>query len=285
MTGTCPKFFHIDGGNEYWNKSSSLNHTDSFGHDLDIEKLAPNVRMYYIASTDHNTEFDEGPEKPAECVQMTNPLYNGPVFRALSVALDRWVTRGIKPPKSEVPQARKRTLVPPERVRFPAIPVTHYAGWPALEAASYTPETMNRNVLLDFSVVPPAPVPGKEYAVLVPQVDEDGNDIDGIRLPFVQVPLGTHTGWSQLHVGAGFPDSCGQHGTFIPFANTKAERRSAGDPRKSIAERYKDHRHYVKKVAEAAEELVEDGFLLKEDQERIVAQAQAEGVNLWLPAP
>jgi hypothetical protein len=29
----CPKFFNIDGGNEYWNKSSSLNHTDAFGNE------------------------------------------------------------------------------------------------------------------------------------------------------------------------------------------------------------------------------------------------------------
>ena len=283
LTATCPKFFHIDGGNEYWNKSSSLNTTDSFGRDLDIEKLAPNVRMYYISSIDHNTEFDEGPEVVPECVQLTNPLYNGPVFRALLVALDQWVTRGTKPPKSEVPMERKGALVPPERVRFPAIPATNYAGWGPLPAANYTPETMNRNVLLDYSVVPPAPVPGKEYTVLVPQVDEDGNDIDGIRLPFLTVPLATHTGWSQLEVGAGFPDSCGQHGTFLPFANTKAERLAAGDPRKSIAERYKSKDQYVKEVAKAAKKLVKDGFLLEEDEDRINARAEAEGFTLWLP--
>jgi Alpha/beta hydrolase domain len=85
---TCPKFFNIDGGNEYWNKSSSLNHTDAFGNDLNIEKLAPNVRLYSIASIEHNTTFDQRPEFLAECQQMTNPLYNGPIFRALSVALD-----------------------------------------------------------------------------------------------------------------------------------------------------------------------------------------------------
>jgi hypothetical protein len=281
--GTCPKFFNIDGGNEYWNKSSSLNHTDAFGNDLDIEKLAPNVRVYYIASIDHNTEFDEGPEWPPECHQQTNPLYNGPVFRALSVALDRWVTKGIKPPKSLVPKARDGTLVPPEAVNFPAIPATHYAGWPALPAVGYTPETMNRNTVLDFSVVPPEP--GLEYTVLVPQVDEDGNDIAGIRLPYLQVPLGTHTGWSQLLVGAGYPDSCGQHGQFIPFANTKAERRAAGDPRLSTAERYPSHQKYVKAVAQAAKKLVHAGFLLQEDEARIVEAAEEKGVDLWVITP
>ena len=95
----CPKFFNIDGGNEYWNKSSSLNHTDAFGNDLDVESAASNVRLYSIASIEHNTTFDQRPELLNECQQMTNLLYNGPVFRALSVALDRWVTNGIFPPR------------------------------------------------------------------------------------------------------------------------------------------------------------------------------------------
>ena len=82
----CPKFFNIDGGNEYWNKSSSLNHTDAFGVDLDVASVTPNVRLYSIASIEHNTTFDQKPELLNECQQMTNPLYNGPVFRALSVA-------------------------------------------------------------------------------------------------------------------------------------------------------------------------------------------------------
>ena len=67
---------------------------------------------------------------------------------------------------------RNGTLVAPEQVNFPSIPATHYAGWPALPPVQFSPLTMNRNVLLDFSVVPPQPV-GPEYTTLVPQVDED----------------------------------------------------------------------------------------------------------------
>ena len=118
-SNTCPKFFNIDGGNEYWNKSSSLNHTDAFGNDLNIEKLAPNVRLYYIASIEHNTKFNQRPEFVAECQQMTNPLYNGPVFRALSVALDRWVTRGNTTAEESSAACADGTLVPPERVELP----------------------------------------------------------------------------------------------------------------------------------------------------------------------
>jgi hypothetical protein len=281
-TGTCPKVFNIDGGNEYWNKSSSLNHTDAFGRDLDIDRRAPNVRIYSIAGIDHNTEFDEGPEWVEECQQMTNPLYNGPVFRALSVVMDRWVTRGERPPSSRVPRSANGTLVRPEHVRFPFIPATNYAGWPALPAVEYTPEVMNRNAPLDYSQVPAVPIGDREYDVRVSQVDRDGNDVAGIRLPYLQAPLGTHTGWSLLEKGAGYPDSCGQHGQFIPFAFTRAERRAAGDTRLSINERYRTHEHYVGAVARAARTLVNQRFLLREDEKRIVEKADRLGVNLWL---
>jgi hypothetical protein len=171
---TCPKFFNIDGGNEYWNKSSSLNHTDAFGNDLDFETLAPNVRLYSIASIQHNTTFDAKPGIQAACQQLDNPLYNGPVFRAVSVELDRWVTQGILPPPDRVPKRGDGTLVPPGATNFPSIPATAYAGWPALPAVQYSPSTMNYNAVQNFNVVPYVDVDNLFYTVLVTQVDSDG---------------------------------------------------------------------------------------------------------------
>lgn len=284
-TGTCPRFFNIDGGNEYWNKTSSLNHTDAYGDDLDVDRLAPNVRIYSIASIEHNTTFDRRPEQLAACQQLTNPLYNGPIFRALPVRLDRWVIRGIRPPASRVAKRSQGTLVSPEEVNFPSIPATAYADWPKLPAVQFNPGVMNHNAVLDFSVVPPEHVDDLEYAVQVAQVDADGNDIAGIRLPYLAVPLGTHTGWSLLKPGMGGPDICGQNGQFIPFANTRAERLAAGDPRLSIEERYRNHRAYVSSAARAAERLVREGFLLEEDEDRIVTRAARQGTDLWKMSP
>jgi hypothetical protein len=116
-------------------------------------------------------------------------------------------------------------------------------------------------------------------------VDADGNDIAGIRLPYLAAPLGTHTGWSLLKPGAGGPDICGQNGQFIPFANTRAERLAAGDPRPSIEERYRNHGAYVSAVARAAARLLQQGLLLEEDKERIVEAAAEQGVRLWLEEP
>jgi hypothetical protein len=141
---------------------------------------------------------------------------------------------------------------------------------------------MNRNAPLDFSVVPYVNLPGPEYKVLVAQVDSDGNDIAGIRLPYLEAPLGTYTGWSVLKAGAGFPDTCGQNGTFIPFAKTKAERLAAGDPRLSLAERYPDNEKYLSAVAAAANKLEKARFLLEEDKDRIIKRAARDGVDLWV---
>jgi hypothetical protein len=282
---TCPKIFNIESANEYWNKSSSLNHTDAHGSDLRIDDLEPGVRHYFIASIQHNTVFDERAKPVRACQQLVNPLYNGPVFRALSAALDRWVRFGVKPPDSVVPQARGGTLVSPQAMRFPTIPATSYAGWPSLPAVQFNPQIMNVNVVLDFSRVPPQPT-GPRYETLVPQVDQDGNDLGGIRLPYLQAPLGTFTGWALIkrEYGGAQPDICGQLGQLIPFANTKAERVAAGDPRPSIEERYPARGDYVRAVRAAAAGLVRERLLLVEDYERMVNTALEKGTDLWKPA-
>jgi hypothetical protein len=284
-SNSCPKLFSIESANEYWNKSSSLNHADAYGKDLATQELAPDVRHYFISSIQHNTVFDATARGARACQQLVNPLYNGPVFRALSVALDEWVRFGIAPPDSVVPQARDGTLVPPEAVRFPAIPATAYEGWPKLRAVQFNPGAMNVNVVLDFSKVPPRPK-GPRYTTLVPQVDLDGNDLGGIRLPYLAAPLGTFTGWGLIRqeLGGETPDICGQLGQFIPFASTKAERLAASDPRLSIEERYSSQDAYVQAVKEAAGALVRERLLLIEDHDRMIETARQKGTGLWKPS-
>ncbi len=68
----------------------------------------------------------------------------------------------------------------------------------------------------------------------MPKVDEDGNDVAGIRLPAVQVPVGTFTGWNLRPRGLAEGELAGLLGSFIPFAKTKAQRRRNRDPRPSF---------------------------------------------------
>jgi hypothetical protein len=119
---------------------------------------------------------------------------------------------------------------------------------------------------------PPKPL-GKAYDILVPKVDTDGNDIAGIRLPAIAVPVGTYTGWNLRPRGLAEGELSGLLGSFIPFAKTKAQRRKTGDPRPSLCERYKNN-DYLRQVSEWSRILVEERYLLPEDAERIIREAK-----------
>jgi hypothetical protein len=196
------------------------------------------VRIYVIASAQHNSPFGSEPEKD-DTQQLLNPLPAGDVLRALMVAMDQWVAQGIPPPPSQFPLARVRTLVPPDRrsTGFPKIPGVPYRG------------LHNRQLFLDYGarinhgridVHPPAPIGNGAYTILVPKTDADGNDIAGIRLPAIQAPLGTYTGWNLQRRGLAANELSGLLGAYIPFARTKAARKKSRDPRFSLQERYRD---------------------------------------------
>ena len=64
----------------------------------------------------------------------------------------------------------------------------------------------------------------------------------------------------------------------MPFAVTKEQRTTAGDPRKSLQERYGSHDGYVNAVRDAAKSLVVERFLLEEDAARFVREAESSTV-------
>ena len=72
--------------------------------------------------------------------------------------------------------------------------------------------------------------------------------------------------------GSGGCDAAGQK---LDFAKTRAARLASGDPRLSLEERYADHAAYVDQVTRAAQALKAERFLLDEDVQRYVNQAQA----------
>lgn len=267
-TNTCPKIMHVDSSTEFWQGRGSLVVTDEAGKDID---LPDQVRVYALAGTQHagpamlrhSDGFFKNHSYPL------NTLNYGSLNRALMEALQQWVSRGTPPPASRFPRAGEGTLVPPSPqtgLVFPAIPGVRYTG------------LVNELCELDHAQQPPRPIPGHEYPVLVPKVDADGNEIAGIRLPDVAVPLGTRTGWNIR--SAGFAEGALMVvGSYLPFAATEKERRAAGDPRLSLEERYPSHEHYVDAVARAAAELQSERLLLAEDVDRCVAVAAAAPVG------
>jgi Alpha/beta hydrolase domain len=266
---TDPYVFHTQTSTEYWQKRGCLAHTDGKGRDV---TPPDKVRIYVIASAQHNSPFGSEPVKD-DTQQPVNPLPAGDVLRALMVALDLWVTQGVSPPPSQYPRVGNGTLVRPDfqSTGFPKIPGICFAG------------LHNRQLFLDYGrnilrgrmdLHPPRQIGNGAYAILVPKVDGDGNDLAGIRLPAVQVPIGTYTGWNLQPRRLAEDELSGLLGSFIPFAKTKAARNKLRDPRLSLQERYKNHNDYVKKVSHAARLLIDQRYLLPDDAGRMINEAR-----------
>jgi hypothetical protein len=273
---TDPLVFQSDTGNEFWQMQASLYLADGLGRRV---RVPDNVRLYLLSSFQHggNNPPAAFPGGAGMCQNPTNPNYHGPTVRALLMALDAWADQGVKPPKSEVPDVRNGTLVSLAEAReaFPAIPGVQFpAVLNELELLNYGPEFGSVGGRL--TLLPP--VLGPSYTVLVPKPDKDGLDIAGIRPMEIRVPLGTNAPWNLRAPGRREGNLCSLSGSFVPFATTKAERLAAGDARKSLEERYKDHDGYVKDVEHAAKKLMQEGFLLEEDAERFVREAEASNV-------
>jgi len=258
--GFDPLWMETNTSTEYWQKGASLLVTDPLGNE-DVA-LPPNARGYLIAGTQHGGAAWMTSTRGL-CVNPRNPHSPTPALRALLVALDEWASEGKTPPPSMTPHLKDATFTTPAQLRFPAIP--------GIEVVRRMNEI---GVLKDW--IKPEMDMAKPYRAFVTQVDADGNEIAGIRLTDIAVPLATYTGWNYYR--APFPEGelCDRDGSYKPFAATRAEREVANDPRRSLAERYGDHAAYVKQVETAAAKLVAGRLLLKEDAERLVARAQSD---------
>ena len=118
------------------------------------------------------------------------------------------------------------------------------------------------------------PKVGPPYPNLVSAVDADGNELAGIRLPDISVPLATYTGWNVRHPDFGGPgQTLALLGSTMPFPATRAERQATGDPRPSIEERYALKEDYLRQVQQAAEALLQQGYLLAEALPTVAEQA------------
>ncbi|HYX19726.1 MAG TPA: alpha/beta hydrolase domain-containing protein [Thermoanaerobaculia bacterium] len=282
---TCPVAAEIYSANEYWVKAASLFHTDPTGR-RDLPD-SPYARIYFISSHQHGSAAY--PPGKGSCQQLQNPLDSQPIQRALFVDIDEWLD-GRKPPESRMPRFKDHTLVSPKQsdVGFPSIPGVTYTG---LKTTRY-----RFNFGLDYyetgiaTINPPVitppyednPANGPIYPSYVPKTDSDGNDIAGVRLPDVTVPLATYTGWG-LRGGPQANDGCESSGQFIPFAKTEAAR--GADPRPSVEERYKTFEDYHARIRVAINDLVEERLMLCEDAQSEEARLMQRGLDLGVPAP
>jgi hypothetical protein len=286
-TGTCPLGVEIYSANEYWVKSASLLHTTPDGT-ADVPD-SPFARNYLISSHQHGTG---NAASKGSCQQFQNPLDSAPVQRALFLALDDW-SNGTAPPDSRVPTLAAGMLAPPlpqSAVGFPNIPGVTYTGLKTTRyLLNYGPNFYATGIAtINPPVITPPyqdnPANGPIYPSFVPKTDGDGNDIAGVRLPDVTVPLATYTGWA-LRSGPQANDGCESSGQYIPFARTKAERVASGDPRPSVEERYPSFGQYRSAVMRAIDGLVKDRLMLCEDADDAQARLLQAGLDAGVPAP
>ena len=255
-----PKVFYTNTGVEYWGggRSAALIHTTADGT-KDIA-LPPNARIYFFAGNQHGPSAFPPPEGAGQ--QKANPTDYWWSMRALVVAMQKWVTDGTLPPPSQYPKLSDGTLVRMPAVSFPAIPGVQ------------SPKTLTAGVRMSTELAPGSAGAGAPLPFLVPQVDADGNERAGIRLPEVSVPLATYTGWNfrNSRIG-GTGQLVALLGSYIPFASTKAERTAKRDPRPSIEERYASRDKYMDAINKAAAGLAKDGYLLAADVPAITKRA------------
>jgi len=269
QTNTCPLAMEVYSSNEYWVKAASLFHTNPQGTaDLPGHPLA---RLYLISSHQHSNPGNANSK--GNCQQFGNPLASEPVQRALWEAMDQWSTRGVEPPPSQIPKLSDGTLVPPlprAAAGFPDIPGVTYTGLKSTRYRfNYGPNFYGTGVMTIYPPVVSAPMfdnpaNGPIYPSFVPKTDADGNEIAGIRLPDLRVPIRTYSGWS-LRSGTWANDGCEGTGQSIAFPTTKAARQASGDPRLSIEERYPNFAAYYFQVTQAINDMVTERFMLPED--------------------
>jgi hypothetical protein len=254
-----PKIFYSNGAYEYWGRAASLIHTSLDGQQ--DAPLAKDTRVYFFAGSQHGS--GSIPPRSAEAQNPSGVIDYRVSLRALLEAMQAWLKDGKEPPASEYPRIGKDQLVTLGAYTFPKIPGV---AIPTIKREAYR---------LDFSVEPPkASTP---YPTLVPQVGPDGNETSGIKMPEVQVPLASYTGWNLRSKNIVAPEELySMVGSWIPFPLNKAERERRKDPRLSIAERYPNKADYLERIDAASRKLVEGGFLLDQDVSKLREKAAQE---------
>ena len=256
--GNCPKIIKTDSEIEFYQQRASLVVTDTQGNALD---MPDNIRLFLLSNLQHFAMANAKSEMVKTCVFPTNPLNAGPPARALLVALDGWISNSTLPPASRYPSRSDGTLVSP---------AIDDVGFPRLPGFAYT-SRLARPTVIKSEEMPPTK--GATYPVFVPKTDADGRDIAGLRLPTLEAPAATHTGWNLRKAGFGEGELCDNNGAMISFAMTREERLKNNDPRLSMAERYPNEGDRAGAIATAAQQLIRDRLLLEEDARLFASNA------------
>jgi hypothetical protein len=267
-----PKIFFSHTSYEYWGRAASLIHTTADGK-ADVA-LGEDVRIYFYAGLQHFSVAFPPLKGTGDRLgqQLPSPLPVRWFWRAMVANMDAWVRTGTAPPASRYPKIADGTLVSLEKLKFPKIagivlPASNAQGWDLDFGPNWRDGILSKQ--------PPTVLTA--YPTLVPQVDADGNDLGGIRLPEVAVPLATYTGWNLRDPSIGAPrERTAFLVSFLPIPKTAAQAANAHDPRLPIEARYKDYADYRTRFETALDGLIHERYLLPEDKAALMERSKQE---------
>jgi hypothetical protein len=237
-----PKIFYVNTAYEYWSRGASLIHTTPDSA-RDVEP-APTSRAYLVAGLGHVASAFP-PAKLDQAQQLGNPNNIIHLRHGFAAALDAWARLGVEPPPNRIPKIADGTLVRPSEL---AVKSMHGVAVPKFAYDVYK---------VDLSTEPPKIV--GNYVNLVPQVGPDGNELAGVRLPELQAPIATYTGWNLRDPKIGFPEYRASFvGSFMAW------------PKSEIAALYGSADEYLGKFAAATLTLVKERFLVADDAVNVI---------------
>jgi hypothetical protein len=263
-----PKLFNSFSSYEYWGRAVSLLHTNPEGT-IDIGTV-DTARMYHFAGAQHlPVSF---PPQQSNGQLPNNPNDFSWMMRALLVSMQDWVSNDIPAPPSVVPKIADGTLVEHTKVNFNPIPSVNFPETPHMAyRVDYGPRFNNEGII---DIEPP--IVGSAFGVRVPQVNTDGNELAGLKMPELKVPLATYHGWNRYNDRFGPPNVLSHmSGSFVPFAVTETERAQSQDPRPSIEARYSSKAEYMGLLLQETLELVAQGYILDQDMDEVLTAASS----------
>jgi hypothetical protein len=252
--GTAPKLVFTNTATEYWRGDASLGHPDPDD---------PGCRWYLYAGTHHVGTLPGYVE--ALPVQLPGNLVDTTgVTRAHAAALQEWVRDGTPPPASAVPRPDGTGISRDEALKkLRAAPWLRDITLPAGEALLGMPPISLGPDATHGVARYPAVVLGPARPCLVSDVDDDGNELAGVRLPHVSVPLDVSAGWNPELPRDGVP---------VETWNLAGGR--APLPAAEVLRRYGDAAAFLARVRADAESLIAARHLLADDIDAVLADAQ-----------
>ena len=229
-----------------------MNVTDGAGNDVPIPD---NVRFFYADSTSHTPsslttnailqpDFTVNRTAPVQAYNAGALVASTAFYRALLVSLINWTKGYKKPLETNYPLLSTGELVIPTSDPF-SVSTPDLSNIGTNLSVPYN-GIINNVYVTDESVYPPIPDFTKKYILYVPICDQQGNEIPGINMPDIAVPLATFKNYCLRKSGYSNGNQYGLNTSQIAFA-LNIDSKNPNDTRKTVQELYGTKEEYIRR--------------------------------------